>query len=294
MLANKDVCEMPDSSPDYQYYYLFILSIPKALSDDWEKQLFSLSCVGIETSEIALDQTKMRVYFEAHQDIEVLEAKILKIPLELFKIESSSFGIPLNTKSRYQAQDISLTDHFSILPASTRASLSYQNSPKKRIFLKSGAAFGTGLHPTTRLVAAMMEKLNFFDEVILDVGTGTGVLAILAKLLGAKRVDTIEISSIARTLAKENFELNSMKEIKIYSELSQAPHIYSLVIANLMTSTLTHLKKELKAHLQPEASILFSGILKSERQKWINVYSDFKIYEESELEGWLCIYGSFE
>lgn len=79
---------------------------------------------------------------------------------------------------------------------------------EKLVYLNPGKAFGTGTHPTTRLTITAMETVMRGGETVIDVGTGSGVLAIVAKLLGAKSVLATDIDEEAIDSAKTNLELN--------------------------------------------------------------------------------------
>lgn len=87
---------------------------------------------------------------------------------------------------------------------------------EKIITLDPGMAFGTGTHPTTRLTLQALEVTLHGDETVLDVGTGSGVLSIASKYLGAKEVHAFDLDEVAVRAAKENMDLNPIaSDVKV-------------------------------------------------------------------------------
>ena len=82
---------------------------------------------------------------------------------------------------------------------------------KKAVFINPGMAFGTGLHPTTRMCIKMMRELLSEGDSVLDVGSGSGILSIVAKLSGAERVLAIDVSEEAIRETMENASLNGIE-----------------------------------------------------------------------------------
>jgi ribosomal protein L11 methyltransferase len=129
--------------------------------------------------------------------------------------------------------------------------------------LDPGMAFGTGLHPTTRL---MLEAVQDWVEPgmhILDLGTGSGILAIAAARLGA-RVTALDISEVAAEVARKNVDENGLADRITTSTGSidaVAGQTFGLIFANIIASVLIDLSTPLAAALQPGAVLLASGII---------------------------------
>lgn len=113
---------------------------------------------------------------------------------------------------------------------------------KLPVFIKPGTAFGTGLHATTRLSIKALKESVRKDDSVLDVGTGSGILAIVAKLLGAGRVLGIDICEDAVRECRENAELNRVKIECRRARPSELEETFDLLVANLELSVF---KKEL-------------------------------------------------
>ena len=135
------------------------------------------------------------------------------------------------------------------------------------IRLDPGMAFGTGLHPTTRLCLAGIEAWADDDLVgdarVLDVGTGSGILAICAARFGASRVLAIDTDQLAVEATAANAELNGFGEIieaRRGSLPLAEPREFHLVVANLIAGVLIDLAPELAAVLWPGGRLLAGGV----------------------------------
>jgi ribosomal protein L11 methyltransferase len=129
--------------------------------------------------------------------------------------------------------------------------------------LDPGMAFGTGLHPTTQLVLAALQDRVRPGMEILDLGTGSGILAIAAARLGAT-VTALDISEIAVEVARENVQVNGLRDAITVSRGSidaVSGRQFDLVFANIIASVLAELAPRLAAALRSGAELLGSGIV---------------------------------
>lgn len=138
-----------------------------------------------------------------------------------------------------------------------------------KIWIDPGMAFGTGTHETTQLVAGALLKVmrDFPAKSALDVGTGTGILAILARQLGVAKIRATEIEADARRVARENFALNMCTDIALdETQVQDLSEKYDLVLANIIDGVLVRLQNELMARVKPGGWLILSGII-GERDK---------------------------
>lgn len=137
------------------------------------------------------------------------------------------------------------------------------------IWMEPGMAFGTGTHETTRLAAQLL-SFALKDRPgarVLDVGTGTGILAILARHLGAAHVVGTDIDPEAVRVAKENLELNHATEIEVSDqEISEVGGPFDIVVANIIDGVLTALQSDLKAAVASGGALVLSGIIDERRE----------------------------
>ena len=131
------------------------------------------------------------------------------------------------------------------------------------IRLEPGMAFGTGLHPTTRLCAQVLEDLVQPGQRVLDVGTGSGILAIAAVRLGAAEVLGTEIDPVAVQAARENVERNGVAEqVRVVEAASPAGlGAWGLVVANILPHILLDMAAALAECTAPGGWLVLSGIL---------------------------------
>ncbi|MGZ3795680.1 MAG: 50S ribosomal protein L11 methyltransferase [Pseudobdellovibrionaceae bacterium] len=165
------------------------------------------------------------------------------------------------------------------------------------IYIDPGMAFGTGTHATTKMASYFVHKLSekYKEQIpqwsLLDVGTGTAILAMLALKSGFGLVSGIEIDPEARRVAKENIKLNKMTEIDISDALlEEVRGEYDVVIANIIDGVLINIKKDLLRVLKPGGFLFLTGIL-TERdnlffEKFIEA-SNLKVLRRLEKEEWV-------
>lgn len=139
---------------------------------------------------------------------------------------------------------------------------------KKPIYIDPGMAFGTGTHATTQMMSSFIHKMSeknknkILDWTLLDVGTGTAILAMLAQLEGFGLVTGIEIDPEAQRVARENVKLNKLTQIDIPdAQLEEIRDQYDVVVANIIDGVLIKIKEDLKRVLKPGGYMLLTGIL---------------------------------
>ena len=132
------------------------------------------------------------------------------------------------------------------------------------ITLDPGMAFGTGLHPTTRGCLRLLQELIPMPADVLDVGCGSGILALAALRLGAERAVGVDTDPLAVTATRENAERNGLCDrlSVVAGTLPASPEArYPLILANLVAAVLIELARRLAAHLAPGGVLLASGII---------------------------------
>ncbi|MDF3004591.1 MAG: ribosomal protein L11P -lysine N-methyltransferase [Oscillospiraceae bacterium] len=161
-------------------------------------------------------------------------------------------------KTYYHA--IALSDKLAICPSWEQ----YTPTPgQKVICLDPGMAFGTGTHETTRLCLSLLEDVLQPGMSMLDVGCGSGILAICAKLLGSGRTVGVDIDEVAVRVAKENAALNNCADIDILcGDLAtdiQGP--FDVICANIVADAILRLAKDLPALMHEKSVCVVSGII---------------------------------
>jgi ribosomal protein L11 methyltransferase len=157
--------------------------------------------------------------------------------------------------------------------------------------LDPGLAFGTGSHPTTRLCLQWLDQHIKGHESVLDYGCGSGILAIAAKKFGAVTAYGVDIDPQAVITAKDNAS-NNQVDISFFSTDNDKSLPVDIVIANILTNPLLALAPLLADRCNSKGQIVLSGILASQADKVIAVYSAwFNISVWRTDDGWVCLSG---
>jgi ribosomal protein L11 methyltransferase len=144
------------------------------------------------------------------------------------------------------------------------------------LLLDPGMAFGTGLHPTTRLCLSALEDGVQPGNRVLDLGAGSGILAIAAAKLGAAHVDAVEIDPVAVRVCQANVARNSVEHVVATREgtlglAADGDPMYDLAVANITIRVLLEVHEVLASHLRPGALAVLSGVLAEREQELLDV-----------------------
>jgi ribosomal protein L11 methyltransferase len=159
------------------------------------------------------------------------------------------------------------------------------------IVIQPSMGFGTGHHATTRLCIAALQRLNVAGRTVLDVGTGSGVLAIAASLLGASRSVGLDDDADAITAAQENLELNPQAEATMLVADLRAADVGSadIVIANLTGGLLISAALTLQDFVARGGSLVLSGLMAVEERDVLAAFPTWTVEHRSEEDEWLCL-----
>ena len=160
------------------------------------------------------------------------------------------------------------------------------------IVLDPGAAFGTGSHPTTRLVLAWLEREVRGGEVVLDYGCGSGILAIAAMKLGAARAVAVDIDPLAVAAARYNASANAV-ELDVRGVDAPLDVAADLTVANILANPLRMLAPLLASHTRPGGRLALSGILAAQSGDVMRAYAPFFDMAEAGADAeWVCLTGT--
>lgn len=167
-----------------------------------------------------------------------------------------------------------------------------------QILIDPGMAFGTGTHATTKMASYFVHKLakENSDQIknwtLLDVGTGTAILAVLAEICGYGLMTGIEIDPEARRKARENCELNKTENIEISDQqLDEIKSQYDVVVANIIDGVLIKLKKDLIKSVKLGGHLFLTGILQERDNlffdKFIEASPELKVIRRIQKDEWV-------
>ena len=226
-----------------------------------------------------------------HQKLEYLrdmELGITDYTVESNKIADSDWNE--NWKEFYHS--VQVTRYLTIVPE-------WENYKKERpdeqlIVLDPGLAFGTGTHPTTQLCIQALETIMRGSEVVLDIGTGSGVLTIASSLLGAKEIYAYDLDEMAVQAAKNNIELNNLTtEITVEENnlLENVTIEADVVVANILAGIVMELIPDAMHVLKPGGLFISSGIITQQQDQVLDTLEaeGFKLVQINQMQDWIVI-----
>lgn len=161
------------------------------------------------------------------------------------------------------------------------------------IEIDPGMAFGTGTHPTTKGCLKLIEEVASRGgiETMLDVGTGSGILAIAAAKLGVQRTIAIDMDSAAVKVAEENIILNKVEsQVRVAKIKVDIIYVmFNLVVANIIAEELVRLSVPLKGRVMPGGSLILSGIVAEKADMVKEAFKELSLEKELREGEWVSL-----
>jgi ribosomal protein L11 methyltransferase len=254
------------------------VELDKAAEQAVTPQLWNAGTTGLEVSEDSPEQLTLRAYFAAAPDVEKMRAEITRALGFIGLPETALRQINALTvadqdwltewKKGYEPVEIGA--RLLIAPSWKRAQVA--DTERLIIQIDPGMAFGTGTHETTRGCLELLEKYwspSLSEQPsLLDVGTGTGILAIAAlKLCPAARVIGFDVDPEAITVAEENAEINGVAdalELEVNKLSFYRGQEFDVVVANLTADVIADLAVEFNNVIKGQGFLIVSGILREQ------------------------------
>jgi ribosomal protein L11 methyltransferase len=258
---------------------------------DAEKPLFGEP--GMEPTEAAWDHSRVVALADEHADFAAIVAAAaaecgIAVPPYSLRAVAEQDWVRL-TQSQFEP--IHIGKNIWVVP-------SWHDAPDPDALileLDPGLAFGTGSHPTTRLCMEWLEAHPPQGLSVLDYGCGSGILAMVAKKLGAGQVCGVDIDPQAIESARFNSERNRC-EIDYYLPEDFSPaaqnKTYDIVVANILSSPLKLMAPMLSSRVAPGGRLILSGVLARQADEVAAAYAPFiKMSVWAEREGWVALAG---
>ena len=263
---------------------------------DLEQQAWEIAHVDLIEQEL-LD--KPRDVVKVHMYLAPDENPAEVLPLFKERLEASGIPYELATngveqedwqnawKKYYHAMDIG--KRLAIVPGWEQ-----YDTDRTAITMDPGMAFGTGTHETTALCLEVLDERVRGGERVLDIGTGSGILAIAALKLGAAAAEGVDIDPMCVRTAGENAARNGVEDrlTVLVGDLSdKASGVYDLITANIVAAAILSLAPHVPALLAPGAVFIASGIIDTRKEEVLAGLraAGLEPFDVREKRGWVCI-----
>lgn len=256
--------------------------------------LFDLGCLGIQSFSDCLE-----AYFPDEADLEKITDSLRDLLKTLYP---SSFIQLVSQTIEDPGWELGWRRHFEplwigndlLILAPWHDRLFYD--ARHIIVMDPGPAFGTGRHATTRLCLSMIKKQSELLKKpwkLLDVGTGSGILAIYGAVLGAEQVLAVDLDEEALRWAERNVQLNNVKDRIVLSsrDISLLEGKFEMIVANITFEEIVKILPELRKKTDRNSVLILSGILNRETDSMIKHLNqlDLEVVEITKEEEWVCL-----
>jgi ribosomal protein L11 methyltransferase len=266
-------------------------------SDKASGVLWDLGTQGVEEVPLSSGRLSLKAYFDPSHDIRRLHhefrVQCRKARVRLFRC---SLRIQAERdwfkKWRQQLQPFVLGSRFQVVPFD-KPGLPLVKG-RLSICLEPGMAFGTGTHETTQLCLEALERYVTPASTCLDVGTGSGILAIAAFRLGARKVVACDTDPIAIEIAAANGEKNrcASKIRWVLGEIDQVPRFQpDVLVANLTIELIEQKFQKFDQRLKPGSWLILSGVLSNQASRLARLRrkSSLKLKARRKKGEWICL-----
>jgi ribosomal protein L11 methyltransferase len=270
------------------------LNVPHSLEEHATALLFELGTTGVECVESG-DSVSLIAYC-----LDVLPTDGLTHLLSILW-RTDRHGTPASVRWReIRTDDWAENWKLHFLPVSAGRQLwiappwdTSDHGERIRVVIEPGMAFGTGQHATTRSCVELIEEAQQRMTVgrALDIGTGSGILAIALAKLGAPSVWAVDNDPCACAIASDNLHRNQVeKVVTVVDTLPSAIGFFDLIVANLSANTVRDLAPQVALLRGPRGAFICSGFLASDESGVRAAYPSLSVVDRREEDGWVTLW----
>ena len=270
----------------------FVVTVPEPDIDTASDVLWQLGVRAIEERELARtpvdasDERRIELWTAVGDEPEAISRAIAALHGRWQHRVVEVADEPAQTW-REHAVPMQVDDDLVIVPA-------WQDAPETAattVYIEPGGAFGLGDHPTTMLSLRALRRLLDGDCDVIDVGCGTGVIAVTAAVLQDCPVRAIDVASAAVEATLDNARRNGVdgRVVADTPDLADIDDDYDIVVANILAPILVSLAADLQRVTSPGGRLVISGILAGSHQHVLDALAPMQVERTDELDGWACV-----
>jgi ribosomal protein L11 methyltransferase len=157
----------------------------------------------------------------------------------------------------------------------------------REIIIEPGMAFGTGRHESTRIMVKLMDDVDFEGKTVLDIGCGSGILALYAHLLGAGIIYAVDNDQDAILNAKKNVSLNGVGTINLVcAHLQDVHEAFDIVLANIDIKTFSEHSAKIASLVGKNGLLFISGILRKNKNQLLSLFPGWSVVQDYQKNSW--------
>lgn len=242
------------------------------------EDLYLLSPSGVWTEEKG-ESVLIRFYPDDGEAF-LKAVRDFRVPIQEINTEEEELRDYSEMTRRY-FRPIRIED-LTVLPPWSKA-----NPGRPSIIIEPGMAFGTGRHESTRLMIKIMKGMDFKGKTVLDLGCGSAILSLYARLLGARKVVGVDMDVDTVLNARKNITLNSAESIHVVcADLADVGGTYDVVLANIDIRTFTAHSKKVISFAEPGSFVVVSGILGRDRKRLLSLFEPYSLVRMEQKNSW--------
>ena len=262
---------------------------------DLEQNAWDIAHIDLIDEElVSKDRSNSIIHIyisECDNAAEALEFLKERLAAEKIPFETSALGVDdkdWNENWKKYFHTIEIGEKLAVVPSWEK----YENPDNRTVLsIDPGAAFGTGTHATTSLCLGVLDKSTKKGQKVLDIGCGSGILAIASVLLGADFAVGVDIDAQSVKTAKENAEINHLSDKTEFFVGDLADKVsgkYNIVCANIVADVIIRLLPDVGQFMEDDGILIVSGIIDIRKEDVLNAIEQngFKITEEAYRENW--------
>lgn len=262
---------------------------------DLEQNAWDIAHIDLIDEELISKDRKnsiIHIYIsECDNAAEALEFLKERLKAEKIPFETSSLGVDdadWNENWKKYFHTFEIGEKLAVVPSWEE----YKNPDNRTVLsIDPGAAFGTGTHATTSLCLGVLDKKVAKGQKVLDIGCGSGILAIASVLLGADFAVGVDIDAQSVKTAKENAEINNLADKTEFFVGDLADKVsgkYNIVCANIVADVIIRLLPDVGQFMEEDGILIISGIIDIRKEDVLSAIKQngFTIIEEAYRENW--------